>query len=106
VRYSQIHALPLIACDCIYQLKDNVSLATLMAVSKAYRDRDKADGAAMKADRVMKVQQDRLQAKRIVAAYKVCASCVCCRGGRSRFFRLRSSFKSFDPDPDPESFQI
>jgi len=77
-----------------------------MAVSKAYRDRDKADGAAMKADRVMKVQQDRLQAKRIVAAYKVCASCVCCRGGRSRFFRLRSSFKSFDPDPDPESFQI
>ncbi|XP_076823082.1 uncharacterized protein LOC143469311 [Clavelina lepadiformis] len=52
------------------RLKDHVSLATLVAVSKAYRDRDKTDNIATKVDRVMKVQQERMQAKQIVSAFK------------------------------------
>nr|CAB3260813.1 uncharacterized protein LOC100176074 [Phallusia mammillata] len=52
------------------RLRDNVSLATLMAVSKAYRDRDKNDLISMKVDRVMRIQQERMQAKHIVTAYK------------------------------------
>ena len=54
-----------------FQLKDAVSLATLMAVTKAYRDRDRSDSLAMKVDRVMRIQQERMQSRQIVAAYKV-----------------------------------
>ncbi|XP_039270532.2 uncharacterized protein LOC120345171 [Styela clava] len=50
--------------------KDQVSLATLIAVSKAYKDRDRADQLALKMDRVLKIQQEKLQAKHIVNAYK------------------------------------
>lgn len=55
----------------IIQLKDQVSLATLIAVSKAYKDRDRADELAMKMDRVMKIQQEKIQSRQIVNAYKV-----------------------------------
>ena len=53
------------------QLVGNVSLATLIAVSKAYQDRDKTDQLAAKVDKVMKVQQERAQSRHIVSAYKV-----------------------------------
>ena len=49
----------------------NVSLATLLAVSKAYQDRDKSDQLAAKVDKVIKVQQERAQSRHIVSAYKV-----------------------------------
>ena len=42
-----------------------------MAVTKAYRDRDRSDNLAMKVDRVMRIQQERMQSRQIVAAYKV-----------------------------------
>ena len=42
-----------------------------MAVTKAYRDRDRNDNLAMKVDRVMRIQQERMQSRQIVAAYKV-----------------------------------
>lgn len=52
------------------KFKDQVSLATLIAVSKAYKDRDRADQLAEKMDRVLKIQQEKLQTKHIVNAFK------------------------------------
>nr|XP_002130149.1 uncharacterized protein LOC100176074 isoform X1 [Ciona intestinalis] len=54
----------------VQRLVDHVSLATLAAVSNAYRDRDKSDHLALKVERVMRVQQEKMQARNIVAAFK------------------------------------
>lgn len=45
----------------------------MIAVSKAYKDRDRADLLAMKMDRVLKIQQEKLQTRHIVNAFKVCS---------------------------------